>query len=229
MKFTFVIPCYNARPNLPDLLHSINEQKDADWEAIFIDDMSNDGTVEFLAGLSDPRIKLIVNSEKKFALRNIVETSRNLSGIVAVIDGDDQLCNEHTVSIVKSNYTQPGMVVWTSHRWDINGLNISRALPDRVNPYQFNWCSSHLRTFDASLLASIPESNFKDHEGRWFERGYDQALMLPLLYKATVRKFIPEVCYLYKIDSCSMSDREWAESKQLRTVNFVRARGFLDS
>ena len=148
---------------------------------------------------------------------------------MAVIDGDDELCNNDAVKLLHKAYEDPEMdVVWTAHKWDINGLNISRKLPENINPYQYPWCSSHLRTFRASLLSEVPESNFKDHKGEWFERGYDQALMLPLLYRARKHKYLPDVCYLYKINSVSVNDRDWAEHKQLRTVNLVRARGFLE-
>ena len=58
-------------------------------------------------------------------------------------------------------------------------------------------------------------------------RGYDQALMLPLLYITNRRSFINEVCYLYNIESVSVDDRDWAEKGQHGTINLVRARGFL--
>lgn len=228
MKLTFVIPCFNAGPNLSDLLASLFEQNDKDWSAIFIDDMSTDDeTVHTLKGINDDRIKVIINTEKKFALRNIIETAKKCDGIIAVIDGDDQLCNPNTVSLIKAAHAEPKSVVWTAHKWDINGMNVSKPMPDRVNPYQYQWSASHLRTFDSSLLNEIPDSNFKDHNGLWFERGYDQALMLPLLFKAHHRKYIPDVCYLYKINSCSVVDRDWSEIKQLKTVNFVRSRGYI--
>jgi hypothetical protein len=63
--------------------------------------------------------------------------------------------------------------------------------------------------------------------GKWFERGYDQALMLPILKQTTKRKYINEICYLYNIDSVSVDDRDWAEMKQISTINMVRARGLL--
>jgi glycosyltransferase involved in cell wall biosynthesis len=227
---TFVIPCFNAAPNLQSLLASLQMQNDATWRAIFIDDMSTDGTYEFLSNVSDDRVSVIKNDVKKFALRNIVETIRTSiksNSIIAIIDGDDELCNKCTVQLVKEAHTQPGMVVWTGHRWDTNGMNISRSMPDVMNPYQYPWVSSHLKTFDASLLDGISDENFKDHKGMWFERGYDQALFLPLIWKSTKRFYLPEICYLYKINSCSIQDRDWSEKKQHQTVNFVRARGFI--
>jgi hypothetical protein len=67
------------------------------------------------------------------------------------------------------------------------------------------------------------------HRGEWFRRGYDQALMLPILKVGGRRKFVPEVCYQYNIDSASIpsSERNWAEMDQISTVNIVRSRGFL--
>jgi hypothetical protein len=63
--------------------------------------------------------------------------------------------------------------------------------------------------------------------GEWFKRGYDQAIYLPLLYLSRKRKYINEVCYLYRINSNSMKHREWKEQDQLNTVKLVRARGFI--
>lgn len=233
---TFIIPCYNAAPNIHDLVQSLRAQSDTDWSALFIDDCSTDDTRDALkeAMASDGRIAVVLGSSRMYALYNIIHASRTIianndadRNIIAIIDGDDQLCNTETVRLVKDAHSQPDTVAWTAHRWDINDMNISREMPQNVNPYQWPWCSSHLRTFDARLLNSISDDNFKDNKGVWFQRGYDQALMLPLLTVAKVRKYIPDVCYLYRIRSCSVDDRDWAERKQLATVNLVRARGFL--
>jgi hypothetical protein len=77
------------------------------------------------------------------------------------------------------------------------------------------------------MLKNISDRNFKDINDKWFERGYDQALMLPLLYLTENRSYINEVCYLYKINSVSVDDRDWCEQKQHSTINFVRSRGFV--
>jgi len=41
------------------------------------------------------------------------------------------------------------------------------------------------------------------------------------------RKYVDEICYMYNINSVSVNDRDWAEKKQLSTINLVRSRGFL--
>ena len=233
MKLVFISPCYNASNNLESLINSVKSQSDDRWECVFVDDISSDDTWERMNSLvgDDTRFTLIKNKDKKYALRNIVDAARAYQDddkvVIGTIDGDDSLCNDNTVKLVLEEYEKGSDVVWTAHRWDINGMNISKDMPSNVNPYQWPWCTSHFRTFKASLLNQISDENFKNIKGEWFERGYDQALMLPLLYLTKNRKFIKDVCYLYNIESVSVNDRDWAEMKQISTINLVRSRGFL--
>jgi len=232
-KVVFVIPMYNASQHVKSLIDSLKNQTSDNWEAVFIDDMSGDDSifmVNHCAG-SDERIKLIKNKEKKWALRNVVEVSRKYQDeegvIIANLDADDSICNENTVELLLKNYTDTVDTLWTAHTWDINGMNISKEIPSDVNPYQYQWCSSHLKTWRSTLLKDISDENFKDLSGNWFVRGYDQALYLPLLYLSREKKFLNEVCYLYRINSSSIKTRDWNEKIQLDTVRLVRARGFI--
>jgi glycosyltransferase involved in cell wall biosynthesis len=214
----------------------LQEQKNSNWEAIIIDDMSDDDTIFMVNHTvgSDERFKFIVNKEKKYALKNVVENSviaaKEKDCIIAVLDGDDALCNEDTVDLILEAYQDDEVgTAWTGHKWDINNINISKQLPSefRINPYEYPWVSSHLKTFRSKLILEINDKNFKDLDGNWFQRGYDQALYLPLMYLSIKRKYIDEVCYLYRINSNSMKQRSWKEQDQLNTVKLVRARGFI--
>ncbi len=231
MRVLFIVPCFNASRNIPDLVSSLHDQKDDRWDCLIIDDMSTDDTWEVLSEISSRKITPVKNNSKYFALRNIVSHARMYEEkedvIIAVIDGDDSLCNENTVSYLIEEYQRGADVVWTAHKWDINGMNISKEMPENVSPYAWPWCSSHLRTFKSSLLKEVPSSNFKDLDGEWFERGYDQALMLPVLHVSKSRKYLPKICYKYNINSVSIKDRSWEEKKQHSTVNIVRSRGFI--
>jgi len=231
MRILFVIPCYNAAKNIPNIVDALMSQTDDRWSCVIIDDISDDNTFEISKSIRLDKFTAVKNKEKKYALRNIVETSRLYQErddiAIAVIDGDDQLCNDNTVSILLSEYDRNFDVVWTAHKWDINGMNISKEIPNNVDPYAWGWCSSHLRTFRSSLIKGVSDKNFKDCDGNWFKRGYDQALMLPLLSLTNNRKYIPEVCYQYNINSVSIENRSWEEKDQVSTINIVRARGFL--
>ncbi len=233
MKVHFVTACRNIQDNVERLIGSVQCQTAHDWHLTVVDDASTDDTLERLKSTSreDARISVVSNSERRHALRNIVNVARSLrpDEIVATLDGDDELCNARTVELLLREYDAGADVVWTAHKWDTNGMNISGHMPDGVDPYAWPWVTSHLRTFRAALLAHISDENFLNHRGEWFKRGYDQALMLPVLRVGGRRKFIPEVCYQYNIDSASIpaSERNWAEVDQISTVNIVRARGFL--
>ena len=233
-KVIFISPMYNAISHLNDLIDSIKEQRNKNWEHIIIDDMSTDGSFEFAVSLTknDSRFKIIKNSEKKWALKNLIEAAREYQEkevIIANIDADDALCNENTVDLLLNAYDDDVDTVWTAHTWDINGMNISRELHQNppINPYQQPWVSSHLKTWRSSLLSKISNENFKDLSGNWFKRGYDQAVYLPLLFCSRKRKYLDEICYLYRINSKSIKTRDWNEKIQLDTVRLVRARGFI--
>ena len=233
MKIVIIVPCFNAEKNLDNIKKSLEEQTDDRWSCVFINDISTDKTQDKIIQIceSNNKFSYVENSDKKYALRNIVEQSRKFENesetIIGVVDGDDQLCNPRAIEIVLSAYKSGGDVVWTAHKWDINGMNISKSMPENVNPYQWPWCTSHFRTFRSSLLKNIHDKNFKDPYENWFKRGYDQALMLPLLSLTKNRVYIDEICYLYNIESVSVNDRDWAEHSQLSTINLVRARGLL--
>jgi len=233
MRVHFVTACRNVESNAEKLIQSVLEQGSSSWRHTIVDDCSEDGTLEALGRMTkgDERFNIVANSERRFALRNIVTIARSLEDdeVVATLDGDDCLCNSSTVELLLREYERGIDVVWTAHRWDTNGMNISGHMPDRVDPYAWPWVTSHLRTFRASLLRDVPDENFMNHRGEWFKRGYDQALMLPILKVGGKRKFVPEVCYQYNIDSASIpaTERNWAETEQISTVNIVRSRGFL--
>ena len=234
-KIVFIVPSYNIEKNISTLIKSIKEQDYDNWSCVVIDDISSDDTWNVLHKTleNDKSFSIIRNAEKKYALKNIIESARKFENdedvIIAVIDGDDSLCNSRAASILADAYKRGNEVVWTAHRWDTNGMNISGTVPNEVNPYFWTWKSSHLRTFRSSLLRKISDKNFQDRKGKWFKRGYDQALMLPLMYVASKHEYVPEVCYLYNIDSSSIpaEERNWCEREQISTINFVRARGFV--
>ena len=234
MKIIFITPVYNAKPHLPDLIESLQEQTNENWELHIVDDLSTDDSYEYSLNVakSDKRIKVIKNTEKCWALKNVIKVARNFENdddvILATLDGDDALCNENTVDLILNEYKNNNLdALWTAHSWDINGMNISGDLPEKINPYHYPWVSSHLKTWRGSVLKNISDDNFKDLDGQWFKRGYDQALYLPILLLAKERKFLDEICYLYRINSNSIQKRDKAEKEQLDTVKLVRYRGYI--
>ncbi|MGI8772542.1 MAG: glycosyltransferase family 2 protein [Acidobacteriaceae bacterium] len=75
-RISIVTPCYNEEANIAEVFRRMRAVMDAqdtyDYEHIFIDNSSHDGTVEILRELaaSDPRVKVIVNARNFGHLRS---------------------------------------------------------------------------------------------------------------------------------------------------------------
>lgn len=54
-----VVPVYNGMPHLRDLTASVLGQTHKDLDIVFSDGGSTDGSVEYLAGLEDPRVRVM--------------------------------------------------------------------------------------------------------------------------------------------------------------------------
>lgn len=90
-KFSVIVPCYNVAPYLEGCLKSLESQSFADWEAIFIDDGSSDGTNEILNQFPSRDLRVRVHRQSNAG----VSTARNVGLDVAqgeyilFLDADD--------------------------------------------------------------------------------------------------------------------------------------------
>ena len=109
MLVRFVCASFNIQDNVNNLINSVCEQNNHNWTLHIIDDLSNDNTENIVkqkiknSHFKD-KIFYTKNTEKKYALRNIIELARQYQdcekSIIACLDGDDQLCNAKTVDIL---------------------------------------------------------------------------------------------------------------------------------
>jgi glycosyltransferase involved in cell wall biosynthesis len=231
-KVIFITPMFNSEEYLPELVTSIISQKNKNWEHIIVDDMSTDGSYEKALSLTkkDSRFKVFKSKEKKYSVKITIEESRRYQDenvIIAMIDSDDALMNDNTVDIILSAYNDKKLdTAWTAHYWDIHGMNISGELYPDEDPYEVDWTTSHLKTFRSNIIKDVSDKNFKDNQGKWFEFASDQAIYLPLLYISRKRKFISDICYLYRVNLKGETNTK--SSKQLGVVKLIRNRGFLE-
>jgi glycosyltransferase involved in cell wall biosynthesis len=88
-KVSVVIPAYNAMTYLPETVESVLQQTFTDFEVLIIDDGSSDHIKEWVAQLTDPRIKLI--SQINQGLPNARNTGivHALGEYIAFLDADD--------------------------------------------------------------------------------------------------------------------------------------------
>ncbi|BAF70221.1 glycosyltransferase family 2 protein [Nitratiruptor sp. SB155-2] len=92
MKLSVVIPVMNEEENIEPLMKALKEAlQGIDYELIFVDDGSTDGTVEKIKELADKRTKLIVfkrNFGQSLAMAAGIDAATG--DVIATIDGDLQ-------------------------------------------------------------------------------------------------------------------------------------------
>ena len=236
-RFVFIMPAYNAQETIGRSILSVWMQTHPNWKIIVLDDMSTDSTVDTvknikkMLGADDNKIQLIVNKTKKWEVANIVEGLKHCesSDIVCRLDGDDWLCDIDALTIINHRYDTTGVsALWTAHRWSFSNQNISAALPREANPYLHPWVSSHLKTFKKSLVEAVPDDNFRGPDGDYFKRIGDQALYLPVLYRASGNwHYEPIVAYHYTIDMQPQTFQTDDAKFQKQEAEFLRMRGFV--
>lgn len=235
-RFAFVIPVFNARETIQQMLLSVVAQSYPNWIMVIRDDMSTDGTPDIITrtanvlGISD-RIHLTVNTEKMWEVRNVLEALKlcEEDDIVCRLDGDDWLCDLDALAIINHRYETLNLdVLWTAHRWSYTNQNISGPLPLAADPYRHPWVSSHLKTFRKSLITDVDDQNFRAQDGEYFKRIGDQAIYLPVLHKASRWHYEPIVAYHYTIDMKSETFQTDDAKFQRSEAEYLRRRGFIE-
>ena len=165
LSFTTIIPVFGeADLSERSIESALGQQYDNHKVIVCCDKVDRDREEELVAKYKN--IALVKSAEKRlYALENILRTMPFIpdDSIVGIIDGDDELIRNDTLSLVEQEYKNGYGCVWTAHSWDINGINQSSELDNSISPYRQKWCSSHFRTFLKSDLNEINWDNFRDN------------------------------------------------------------------
>lgn len=234
-RFVFIIPCFNAKDTIVQMMLSVIAQTHGNWKMVIRDDMSTDGTPEIIKAFSShmniqEKVSLTVNTEKMWEVRNILEALKECEedDIVCRLDGDDWLCDLDVLTIINHRYATMDIdALWTAHRWGFQNYNISSELPEGADVYKHPWVSSHLKTFRKSLVSNVKDENFRNKDGEYFKRIGDQAVYLPVLHNSKKWHFEPIVAYHYTIDVKPETFQSDDAKFQKSEGEYLRARGFL--
>lgn len=194
----------NCELYVAECLRSIARQSLQDLHVLFIDDASDDDTTEIarqhLTDLFPGRHTFIRNETRFGKARSAWEHLRPRAGnatFITVVDSDDQLIDPTILSTLSSRYVGGKDVVWTNYVTDNGMQGGSSALDPLVSPRQQGWRTSHLFSFRALLLTTVPEDYFKNSAGQWYQAACDIALALPILDQTRRYEFIPKLAYRY--------------------------------
>lgn len=244
MKFNIIIPYFNESLNIQRTIDSIFFQSNFSSlvsKIVFFNDCSTDNSEELVFESCNKRKDAvnIVHLKSEKNLNNAEIFVRMLKecdddSIVVWLDGGDWLCDTDALRMIHDAYVKTGCdILWTNHRFDYSGMNISKALSAWANVYEHPWVTSALRTFKKSLYNQISVQNLKDRDGNFIRWARDQALYLPMLHIAKKRMYLPIVAYHYawyddgRIDRTSDSYKSKKETEQKASELFIRNRGFV--
>ena len=185
----------------------MKSQQDRDFKVFIIDDVSTDNTVEITKSLivDDNRFNLIINTEKKFKLKNLDELIPTFDDddIVIELDGDDFLLNSDVVYDIRKIYSE-GDVWLTNGSFMYSSGNegfSSKCNPDTIRKDVFRF--SHLRTWKTFLWKAIPKDYLRDDNEEYFISAADVAYTFSLLELAGEEnyRFLPKLYYVYNEQS----------------------------
>ena len=110
-KITILIPCYNEEQNLPliypELVKLMDSNQAYEWELLFVNDGSHDGTLELLHQLRE-----------KDGRVNFVSLSRNFGKEVAMLAGFDYAKGDCLVIIDADLQDPPSLIPEMIHWWE---------------------------------------------------------------------------------------------------------------
>ena len=89
MKLSIVIPCYNERNTIEDLLEAVKGSGVNDYEIIIVDDCSTDGTRELLKKIKDERINIFFNEKNQGKGAALKKGFKNAKGDICIIQDAD--------------------------------------------------------------------------------------------------------------------------------------------
>jgi glycosyltransferase involved in cell wall biosynthesis len=90
-KVSVVVPAFNVARFVGECLASVRAQTLADWECIVVDDGSSDATAQRVREIADPRIRLIVQSNRGASAARNAGLAAARGTYLHFLDGDDLL------------------------------------------------------------------------------------------------------------------------------------------
>lgn len=152
-RVSIITPAYNAERYLPEAVASILEQSFQDWELIIINDGSTDGTRDYLNSLTDPRIRVIHQSNGGVSSARNAGLDCARGEFVTFMDADDVLPQESLTVRVSYLDAHPEVTV-VDGRITIKDAALENTLRERfggpLGPY-----FSRLVRLDSSVFFSV--------------------------------------------------------------------------
>lgn len=234
---SIVISTRNSVSYVDKCLKNALSQDYPDFEVIFLDACSTDGTYEKAKEYQKlyKNIRVIQNESRKYQGENIkigTEMSQEKS-IIITLDGDDWFSHENVLQRVNAEYEKTGcwMTYGTYEEFpyrDVRWHYKEYPLEVRKNKTfrQHVWLGSHLRTFRRELFLKIKEEDMKDPKtGDYVSNSPDISFQFPMLEMCGVNKsrYIPDILYVYNVENQNNESKQIQHEEIKRIENIIRS------
>jgi glycosyltransferase involved in cell wall biosynthesis len=173
MKFHIITAMYNVEEWIVENIRFLKEQTYPNFQVILVDDISTDNTVKLVRAAiqGDDRFRLIINREKKFKTRNVVEAieAANPSDedVIVMVDGDDRLAHKDVLKRLESVYRERDCWMTYGSFCDSQGVRFKRCGAYKKSVIESNrfrhsyWLGFHLKTFKYNLWTKLNMNIFQ--------------------------------------------------------------------
>ncbi len=142
MRISIVMPTYNGMEYLQQAVESVLQQDYEEWELIISDDVSRDGTREYLATLDDARVKVHLQEKNLGIFGNLNFLFRLAScGITQFLCQDDYFLDRGALGRLVAEWEKlPEDVAFLRCNHDLANANSPlsaferEVLPERISP-----------------------------------------------------------------------------------------------
>lgn len=210
MRFSIIVPAYNAMPFLEACIGSVLGQTYADWELLLIDDGSTDGSGALLDSFAkkDQRIYAYhqANAGQFFARRAGIDRAKG--EYILFLDSDDAFTNDCLAKVDAALRRKPADIVMFTGSIIENGKNTGRYIGEislAENNISVNWLKEKLissHELNSLYLKAFRRSLFEDDHNDYgaFKGtccGEDKVQLLYPVTHAESVIYIPECLYQY--------------------------------
>jgi glycosyltransferase involved in cell wall biosynthesis len=226
--YIFLVTSYNCRPYIDACITSMLIQEDKDFGIIFVDDASTDGTVDRIKEISRDIHNdhvIHVNEERTGSAawnqyQAVKKYVTNPNSKICILDGDDELYNEESFSIIKSSES------FSPKTFEAGVLGFQSIIPSR-SLYQSMYRTSdpyHMRYFKAWLYKAVPESMYY-RDGELIKAASDIAFIYPVIqllnHNFGMTNF---VVYKWKNNLTEHNDHFLRLTEQRDNSNYIQGR-----
>lgn len=193
---TIGIPFLNPGEAFRDAIRSLFAQDYTNWEAILVDDGSQDGSLELAKRIEDPRVRVVSDGRNLGLAARLNQITTMAAGeYIARMDADDIMHPERLSRQVAQLVTHPSIDVISTGAFfmDAEGKIVGVRIPSRTPPHSLHQSIREQWLVHGSVMAKR-EWCLANPYNPLYKRGEERELFFRSFY-ATRFAVIPEPLY----------------------------------